>query len=117
MRGDLWAPYAGQGRWIGGQHTKVQTLEDRQLEMWVESNGRFCPKVSPSYLQKRVGYERGNYTSKTIGCIHKGQVGKSWSLREKAYTYDPEDKWCNAGRPESDMQLHAEFSTKPIKEG
>ena len=27
--------------------------------------------------------------SKWIGCIHKGQVGKTWRQREKAYRYDP----------------------------
>jgi len=54
--------------------------------------------------------------SKWIGCIHRGQVGKRWSPREKAYRYDPEDMLCNAGRPEYDMQLHDEFSTEPTKE-
>jgi len=54
--------------------------------------------------------------SKWIGCIQRGQVGKSWSLREKAYRYDPEDKSCNAGRPEYDMKLHDEFLTEPTKE-
>ena len=54
--------------------------------------------------------------SKWIGCIHKGQVGKRWSPREKAYKYDPEDKWCNAGRPDYNMQLQVEFSTEPTKE-
>jgi len=54
--------------------------------------------------------------SKWIGCIHRGQVGKGWSLREKAYRYDPEYKSCNAGRPEYNMQLHVEFSTEPTKE-
>jgi len=54
--------------------------------------------------------------SKWIGCIHRGQVGKRWSLREKAYRYDPEDKSYNAGRPEYNMQLQVEFSTEPSKE-
>jgi len=54
--------------------------------------------------------------SKWIGCIHKGQVGKRWSPREKAYRYNPEDKSCNTGTPEYDMQLHIEFSTEPTKE-
>jgi len=54
--------------------------------------------------------------SKWIGCIQRGQVGKRWSLREKAYRYDPEDKWCNAGRPEYDMKLHDELLTEPTKE-
>jgi len=54
--------------------------------------------------------------SKWIGCIHKGQVGKRWSLREKAYRYDPEDKSCNAARPEYNMLLQVEFSTGPTKE-
>ena len=54
--------------------------------------------------------------SKWIGCIRRGQVGKSWSPKEKAYRYDPEDKSCNAGRAEYDMQLHAEFWTEPSKE-
>jgi len=53
--------------------------------------------------------------SKWIGCIHGGLVGKRWSPRENAYRYDPEDKSCNAGRPEYDMQLQVEFSTEPIK--
>jgi len=54
--------------------------------------------------------------SKWIGCIHKGQVGKRWSPREEAHRYDPEDKSCNAGRPESDMQSRVEFSTEPTNE-
>jgi len=54
--------------------------------------------------------------SKWIGCIHRGQVGKRWSPREKAYRYDPEDKSCNAGGPEYNMQLLVEFSTEPAKE-
>ena len=54
--------------------------------------------------------------SKLIGCIHKGQVGKRWSQGEKTYMYDPENKSCNAGRPEYDMRLHGEFSTEPTKE-
>jgi len=54
--------------------------------------------------------------SKWIGCIHKGQVGKRWSPREKAYRYDPEDKSFNAGRPEYNMQLQVEFSTEPTRE-
>jgi len=51
--------------------------------------------------------------SKWNRCIHRGQVGKRWSPREKAYRYDPEDKSCNAGRPEYNMQLRVEFSTEP----
>jgi len=54
--------------------------------------------------------------SKWIGCIHKGQLGKRCSLREKAYWYDPEDKSYNAGRPEYTMQLHAKCLTEPTKE-
>jgi len=54
--------------------------------------------------------------SKWIRCIHRGQVGKRWSPREKAYRYDPEDKSCNAGRLEYEMQLHTEFLTVPTKE-
>jgi len=54
--------------------------------------------------------------SKWIGCIHRGQVGKRWSPREKAYRYDPQDKSYNAGRPEYNMQLQVEFSTEPTKE-
>jgi len=54
--------------------------------------------------------------SKWIGCIDKGQAGKRWSPREKAHGYDPEDKSCNAGRPEYNMRSHAEFSTEPTKE-
>jgi len=54
--------------------------------------------------------------SKWIGCIHRGQVGKRWSPREKTYRYDPEDKSCNAGRREYEMQLHTEFLTEPTKE-
>jgi len=50
-----------------------------------------------------------------IGCIHRGQVGKRWSPREKAYRYDPEDKSYNAGRQEYNMQLQVEFSTEPTK--
>jgi len=54
--------------------------------------------------------------NKWIGCIHKGRVGKRWSPRAKAHRYNPEDKSCNAGSPEYNMQLHAEFSTEPTKE-
>jgi len=54
--------------------------------------------------------------SKRIGCIQRGEVGKRWSPREKANRYDPEGKWCNAGRPEYNMQLQVEFSTEPTKE-
>jgi len=54
--------------------------------------------------------------SKWIGWIHRGQVGKRWSPRENAYRYNPEDKSCNAGRPEYEMQLHTEFLTEPTKE-
>jgi len=54
--------------------------------------------------------------SKWIGCIHKGQVGKRWSPREEAHRYDPEDKSCNAERPEYDMQTGVEFSTEPTNE-
>jgi len=50
--------------------------------------------------------------SKWIRCIHRGQVGKRWSPREKAYRYDPEDKSYNAGRPEYNMLLQVEFSTE-----
>jgi len=53
---------------------------------------------------------------KWIGCIHRGQVGKRWSPREKAYRYDPKDKSCNAGRPEYDMQSRVKFSTQPTNE-
>jgi len=54
--------------------------------------------------------------SKWIGGIHRGPVGKGWSPREEAHRYDPEDKSCNAGRPEYDMRLHVKFSTEPTKE-
>ena len=54
--------------------------------------------------------------SKWIGCIHKGQVGKRRSPKEKAYRCDPEDKSYNAGRPEYNMQLQVEFSTESTKE-
>jgi len=54
--------------------------------------------------------------SKWIECIHRGQVGKRWSPREEAHRYDPEDKLCNAGRPEYDMQSHVECSTEPTNE-
>jgi len=50
---------------------------------------------------------------KWIGCIHKGQDRKRWSPRKEAHRYDPEDKSCNAGRPEYDMQSGVEFSTEP----
>jgi len=53
---------------------------------------------------------------KWIRGIHKVQVGKRWSLREKAHRDDPEDKSCNAGRLEYDMRLHAKFLTKPTKD-
>jgi len=54
--------------------------------------------------------------NKWIGCIHRGQVGKRWTPREKANRYNPEDKSCNARRLEYDMQLHAEFLTAPTKD-
>jgi len=54
--------------------------------------------------------------SKWIGCIHRGPVGKRWSPRDNANRCDPEDKLCNAGRPEYEMQLYTEFSTEPTKE-
>jgi len=54
--------------------------------------------------------------SKWIGCIHRGQVGKIWSPRGKAYRYDPEDKSYNAGRPDNNMQSRVEFSTEPTNE-
>jgi len=54
--------------------------------------------------------------SKWIGCIYKGRVGERWSPREKTHRYDPKDKSYNAGRPEYDMRLHAEFLTEPTKE-
>jgi len=54
--------------------------------------------------------------SKWIGCIHKGQVGKRWSPREKAHRYDPKDKSCNARGLEYDMRPHAKFLTEPTKQ-
>ena len=54
--------------------------------------------------------------SRWIGGIHKGQGGKRWSLRENAHSNNPEDKSCNAGRPEYNMRLHVEFWTEPTKE-
>jgi len=54
--------------------------------------------------------------SKWIRCIHKGQVGRRWSLREKTHRLIPEGKSCNAGKLQYDMGLHAEFSTGPTKE-
>jgi len=54
--------------------------------------------------------------SKWIGLIHRGQVGKGWSPKVKAYRYDPKDKSYNAGRPAYNMQLQVEFSTEPTKE-
>jgi len=51
--------------------------------------------------------------SKWSGCIHRGQVGKRWSPREEAHRYDPENKSCNAGRREYDMQSQVEFSMEP----
>ena len=44
---------------------------------------------------------------KWIGCMHKGQVRKRWSPRETAHKYDPEDKSCNARRPNYNMQLQS----------
>jgi len=55
--------------------------------------------------------------SKKIGCIHKGQVGKRWSLRDEAHRYDPENKSCNAGRPTYDIHSCVAFSTKPTNVG
>jgi len=54
--------------------------------------------------------------SNWIGCIHRAHVGKGLSSREKTHWYDPEDKSCNAGRPEYDMRLDVKFSTEPNKE-
>ena len=54
--------------------------------------------------------------SKWIGCIHKGQVGKSWSPRENTHRYNPANKSCNAESPDYDMQVHVEFSMEPTKE-
>jgi len=54
--------------------------------------------------------------SKWIGCIHKGQAGKSRSPRDYTQGYDPEDKSGNARRPEYDIRVHVEFSTEPTKE-
>ena len=54
--------------------------------------------------------------SKWIGCIHRGQVCKTGRPRETAYRYDPEDKSCNAGRPEYNIMWQVEFSTEPTKE-
>jgi len=54
--------------------------------------------------------------SKWIGCIHRGQVGERWSPREKAYRYDPEDKSCNARRPEYIILLQVELSREPTEE-
>jgi len=45
-------------------------------------------------------------SSKWIGCLHKGWVGTRWSPSEKPYISDPEDKSCNAERPEDDMWSH-----------
>jgi len=53
---------------------------------------------------------------KWIGCIHKGQVGKSWNPREKAHRYDPEDKSCNTGSSEYNMRVPVEFSTESTKQ-
>jgi len=54
--------------------------------------------------------------SKWMWGIHRGQVGQRWSPRDNAYRYDPQDKSCNAGGPEYNMQLQVEFSTEPTKE-
>jgi len=54
--------------------------------------------------------------SRWIGCIHKGQVAKRWSLREKTDRYDDEDKSCNPGRQEYHIRFHVEFLTEPAKE-
>jgi len=45
-------------------------------------------------------------SSKWIRCLHKGRVGTRWSPREKTYMSDPEDKSCNAERPEDDIRSH-----------
>ena len=54
--------------------------------------------------------------SKWIGCPHIGQVGKRCSPSEEAHRYDSQDKSCNAGRPEYDLQSRVEFSTEPTNE-
>jgi len=54
--------------------------------------------------------------SKWMGCIHKGQVGIRCSPSEKAHRYDPDDKLRNAGRPEYNICLPAEFLTEPTKD-
>jgi len=53
---------------------------------------------------------------KWMGGIHKGQVGKRWSWREKTHRCDAMDKSCNSGRQEYEMGLHTKFSTEPAKE-
>jgi len=54
--------------------------------------------------------------SKWIRWFHRGQVGKRWSAREKAYRYDREDKSCKAGIQEYNRQLQVAFATEPTKE-
>jgi len=54
--------------------------------------------------------------SKWIGCIHRGQVLKGSSPRKETYWYDLEDKSCNAGSPEYNMQLRVKFWTEPTKQ-
>ena len=54
--------------------------------------------------------------SKWIGCIQRGRVGKRRSPREKTDRYNPENRSCNAGRREYNMQLQVEFLTEPTKE-
>jgi len=54
--------------------------------------------------------------SEWIGRIHKGQVGKSWSPREKAHKYDSENKLCNAVNQNPTCGCMSKFSTEPTTE-
>jgi len=54
--------------------------------------------------------------SKWIRSIHKSQVSERSSPREKTHRCNPQDKSCNARRPEYDIQSHAKFSMEPTKE-
>jgi len=53
--------------------------------------------------------------SKWMVCIDKGWVGKTSSARENTHRCNPEEKSCNAGKPEYDMWLNAKFSMESTK--
>ena len=56
----------------------LQTLKDRLSEQWVEGNGPLAYKLDPSCLQRRLGYEGGNYAQVTGA----GDSRKDWLAKD-----------------------------------